>query len=73
MYACTCTTELLFKQTLNDLEIPWAVGVGDTDQDTAAIANILDAPVLATDTIYCALSVNQGFIPYYTFKWNQVN
>uniref|UniRef100_F7BDQ8 XPG N-terminal domain-containing protein n=1 Tax=Ciona intestinalis TaxID=7719 RepID=F7BDQ8_CIOIN len=69
------TNKLPFCRTIlatvnQELGIPFVNGVGDMNSSTAAIANLLGAKVLASDTEYCVHNLSHGWLPVRYFKWN---
>nr|XP_039248393.1 protein asteroid homolog 1-like [Styela clava] len=62
----------VLRQTLTELCVPFIVVPGDADAQIAAIANELDAMVLASDTDFCIFDVNKGFLFMSDFKWQEV-
>ena len=62
----------MLKETLFELSIPYIVIAGDADPELAAIANSINAFVLASDTDFCVMDLNKGFLPFEDFNWKQV-
>nr|XP_002130091.2 protein asteroid homolog 1-like [Ciona intestinalis] len=60
----------ILEEVNQELGIPVVNGAGDTDSSTAAIANLLRAKVLASDTQYCVYNLSDGCLPTRYFKSN---
>ena len=65
--------ELVFKQTAKELGVPFFVAGNNTDNNLAAISRILNAPVLANDTIFCAYHLDAGWIYLNDFVWKKAS
>ena len=65
-------TEKVFKQTAKEMGVPWILARHDADEDIAAISQLLDVPVLANDTVFCAYRLPAGFLPLKSFDWKNV-
>ncbi|XP_039248392.2 single-strand DNA endonuclease ASTE1-like [Styela clava] len=64
--------KVVLTQTLTELDVPFIIVPGDADAKIAAIANELDAMVLASDTDFCIFEVKKGFLFMSDFKWQEV-
>lgn len=65
--------DLVLKQTAAEMDVPCFMARNNTDEDIAALSRFLDAPVLATDSIFCAYKLPAGFIHMKTFNWKNVS
>ena len=66
-------SEYVFKQTAKELGVPYFVARHNSDEDLAALSQLLNAPVLATDTMFCAYYLQAGCIPLKFFDWKNVS
>ena len=59
----------VFLMVTEELGVPAIFADGDADEDTVAIANYYNYPVLASDSDYYMYDIKAGYIPIDRFNW----
>ena len=59
----------VFRETLEECEVKLYVVDGDADQQTAALANHHNCPVVSSDSDYYVFDVVAGYIPFSKLAW----
>ena len=59
----------VFRETLEECEVKVYVVDGDADQQTAALANHHNCPVVSSDSDYYVFDVVAGYIPFSKLAW----
>ena len=59
----------VFREVLEELQIPLYFVDGEADPDTVAIANYYHCPVVAQDSDYYMFNVEAGYIPISHLNW----
>ena len=59
----------VFLMVTEELGVPVIFANGDADEDTVAIANYYNYPVLASDSDYYMYDIKAGYIPIDRFNW----
>ena len=71
--ACDSPTPILtfgiFSTVMKELGVEVFAAKGEADQDTVAIANYYNYPVLANDSDYYMYDIKAGYIPIDRFNW----
>lgn len=63
---------LVFKQTLDRLDVKVARCFEEADQEIAALANELQCPVLSRDSDFYIFALSDGLLPFSHFQWEAV-
>nr|XP_020472995.1 protein asteroid homolog 1-like isoform X1 [Monopterus albus]XP_020472996.1 protein asteroid homolog 1-like isoform X2 [Monopterus albus]XP_020472997.1 protein asteroid homolog 1-like isoform X3 [Monopterus albus] len=64
--------KLVFRQTLDRLEVPVAQCYGEADEQIATLANEWQCPVLSNDSDFYIFELPAGLLPIDHFKWEAV-
>uniref|UniRef100_A0A8C3A8A8 Asteroid homolog 1 n=1 Tax=Cyclopterus lumpus TaxID=8103 RepID=A0A8C3A8A8_CYCLU len=62
--------KLVFKQTLDRLEVPLAQCYGEADREIAALAREWRCPVLSQDSDFYIFDLPAGLLPLSDFRWD---
>ncbi|XP_056286352.1 protein asteroid homolog 1-like [Pseudoliparis swirei] len=62
--------KLVFRQTLDRLEVPLAQCYGEADREIAALAREWRCPVLSGDSDFFIFDLPAGLLPLSDFKWH---
>ena len=65
--------ELVLKQTLTNLKVPFAQCFGEADNQIASLAREWRCPVLSNDSDFFVFDLPGGFLPISHFKWDAVS
>ncbi|XP_063306742.1 protein asteroid homolog 1 [Pelobates fuscus] len=63
----------VFIKVLTKLQVNFVQCFSEADQDIAALANVLDCPVLTLDSDFCIFYLNAGYCPFSYFQWRNIN
>ena len=61
----------VFREVLEELEVPLYFADGEADPDTVAVANYYKCPVVANDSDYYIFGAENGYIPISRLRWRE--